>query len=128
MTARGFAGDAAGLSVTDGWLRSIIPSRPAGGYFTVKNDSDTDRKLVGASSPGCGMLMLHQSTTGTMVMVRQVDVPAHGSAMFAPGGFHLMCMKPTDMIKPGKSVPVTLKFDGGGTLTADFPVRGATGK
>lgn len=132
LATQGFTKDAGGLSVTDGWMRSIVPSRPAGGYFTVKNDGDKDRQLTGASSPGCGMLMLHQSVSkdgaDKMVMVKTVDVPAHGSATFKPGGFHLMCMQPTEMVKPGKSVPVTLKFDGGGELTSDFPVRGATGK
>jgi copper(I)-binding protein len=29
---------------------------------------------------------------------------------------------------PGHSVPVTLRFADGGSLTASFPVRNATGK
>jgi periplasmic copper chaperone A len=123
------AADEAGLALSGGYMRTIIPSRPAAGYFTLDNKSDTDRVLVGASSPGCGSVMLHKSeaTNGveTMMPVDSVPVPAHQSVTFAPGGFHLMCMAPTAALKPGVSVPVTLTFKDGGALTGDFPVRGA---
>ena len=55
-------------------------------------------------------------------------MPAGGSVTFAPAGYHLMCMKPTAAVKPGGTVPVTLTFKDGGTLTGDFPVRGPGGK
>ncbi len=122
----------AGVSLTGGYIRTTIPARPAAGYFTLANDGDAAASLVGASSPGCGSVMLHRtvSTNGqeTMVPVASVDVPAHGSVSFAPGGYHLMCMKPAATLKPGTSVPVTLTFKDGGTLSADFPVHGATGQ
>lgn len=131
LAAQAFAGTD-GLGLSDGWMRIIIPSRPAAGYFTLKNNSSTERKLVGASSPDCGMMMLHQSKTENgvdqMMPVKEVAVPAHGSVHFAPGGYHLMCMRPKAAVKPGKSVPVTLTFDDGTSLTADFAVRGATAK
>ena len=62
------------------------------------------------------------------VMVDSVDVPAHGSVSFEPGGYHLMCMKPSSAVKPGNSVKMTLGFGDGGTLTADFHVRNAKGE
>jgi periplasmic copper chaperone A len=121
-----------GLSVTGQWFRLIIPSRPAAGYFTLSNETNTPQSLVGAASPGCGMLMLHKSvnTNGEerMVMVPSVAVPAHGKVRFAPGGYHLMCLSPTPLMKPGQSVPVTLRLANGETLNARFPVRGATGE
>jgi copper(I)-binding protein len=124
--------DESGLSLSDGWVRSIMASRPAAGYFTLRNDGDKPHKLVAASSPGCGMLMIHRSKNENgidkMAMVDSVDVPPHQSVSFAPGGYHLMCMKPTEAVKPGKSVSITLTFDDGGTMTADFPVKSATGK
>jgi periplasmic copper chaperone A len=120
------------LKIADPWMRSILPSLPAAGYFTLSNESAAPRRLVGASSPACGMLMLHRSINRngeeSMAMVKSVGIPAHGSAAFAPGGYHLMCMSPTKELAPGHSVPVILLLDGGATLTASFPVRGATGK
>jgi len=104
----------------------------AAGYFTLKNNGDVDRVLVEASSPGCESIMMHKSESvggmEKMLMVDSVPVPAHQSVDFAPGGFHLMCMSPTESMKPGISVPVTLTFEGGISLTSDFPVRSAGGK
>jgi copper(I)-binding protein len=63
-----------------------------------------------------------------MVMVKKVSVPAHGTLTFAPGGYHLMCMKPSADMKPGQDVPVTLRFEDGATLTGQFKVYGARGQ
>jgi periplasmic copper chaperone A len=126
------AADEHGLEVSDAYMQTTIPSRPAAGYFTLKNNGDVDRVLVGASSPGCESLMMHKSESvggmEKMLMVESVPVPAHQSVAFAVGGFHLMCMSPVESMKPGSSVPVTLTFDGGISLTSDFSVRSAGGK
>ena len=75
--------------------------------------------------------MLHRSVNDNgqerMEMVDSVAVPAHGEVRFEPGGYHLMCMSPTAEAARGRSVPVTLRFQDGGSLVASFPVRGATG-
>ena len=75
--------------------------------------------------------MLHRSVNDNgqerMEMVDSVPVPAHGEVRFEPGGYHLMCMSPTAEAARGHSVPVTLSFQDGGSLTASFAVRGATG-
>jgi len=114
------------------WIRFIIKARPAAGYFTLRNDTDAPVQLTGASSSACGMVMLHQSKEENgvekMLPVKSVTVPAHGTATFQPGGYHLMCMKPQSSMALGKSVPVTLKFADGKTLTAPFPVKGPSGK
>ena len=121
-----------GLALTDPWFRLVMPSLPAAGYFTLSNSGAAAQSLVGASSPGCGMLMLHRSINDggkeRMVLVQSVAVAPHGKVSFAPGGYHMMCMSPTAALRPGQSVPVTLRFADGGSLTASFPVRNATGK
>ncbi len=121
-----------GLLISDPWVRFIMTSRPAAGYFTLSNATDRPRMLVGAASPACGMLMLHQTTheggVDKMVMVKSIDVPAHSSVSFTPGGYHLMCMSPSQQMIPGHLVAVTLRFANGGEITASFPVRGPAGK
>jgi periplasmic copper chaperone A len=121
-----------GLSVSGQWFRLIMPSRPAAGYFTLSNTTATPQTLVGAASPGCGMLMLHKSLHENgqehMVMVPSIPVPAHGKVTFTPGGYHLMCISPTTLMRPGRSVPVTLRLENGETVNANFPVRDATGR
>jgi hypothetical protein len=121
-----------GLTINGQWFRLIMPSLPAAGYFSLSNATAAPQKLVGAASPACRTLILHKSIsangTERMVMVSSVVVPARGKIEFAPGGYHLMCMSPTAAMKPGRSVPVTLRLADGQTVAANFPVRSATGK
>jgi periplasmic copper chaperone A len=132
LLAAGPAFAAGPLGVSDAWIRAMPAGIPSGGYFTLRNNGAKEVVLTGASSPGCGSLMLHQSEmTGgmsSMHHVDEVDVPAGGSVAFAPGGYHLMCMDAGPAIKPGSTVPVTLTFKDGGKLTAPFQVRNAAGK
>lgn len=132
------AGAAAALAATDGltisnpWIRYIGPKTPAAGYFTLTNNDSHEATLTGASSPDCGQLMLHRSIMSngmaSMQTVPSVPVPAHGAVTFSPGGYHLMCVSPSSSMKPGPSVPVTLRFQDGTSLIATFPVRGAKGE
>ena len=121
---------APGVTVTDGWMRALPGGLPAGGYFTLHNPTAKTLTLQSASSPACGMLMLHKSDTmggmATMANVDSIDVKPGGTLEFSPGGFHLMCMKPE--LKPGDKVSVTLHFAGGTNVQADFTVRGANGR
>jgi copper(I)-binding protein len=122
---------AADLRVTDSWVRWIPGGAPSGGYFTVHNDSAVPIELLGARSPDYGMVMLHRTvtegTTSRMLDVDKVTVPAHGEVRFAPGGYHLMMMRPSAKVKVGGEVTVELRFSGGRTLDARFPVRGPGG-
>ncbi len=117
-----------GVTVQKPWMRFIIKARPAAGYFTLHNATDGPLELTGASSSACGMIMLHQSKevngVEKMLPVKSIAVPAHGDVTFAPGGYHLMCMSPGSAMTVGASVPVTLKFADGQTVTAQFPVQG----
>jgi len=121
---------AADLTVTDAWFRSLPGTLPAGGYMVVHNAGAADAVLTGASSPACGSIMLHRSEDvngmSGMVMADSVTVPAHGSFAFSPGAYHLMCMAPR--MKIGTNVTVTLEFEGGRKVDAQFAVRNATGK
>lgn len=118
----------AGVSVSQPWMRYLLPSIPAAGYMVLHNSGDAEAVLTGASSPACGMLMLHESQDASgmamMTSVPDVAVPAHGSVSFAPGGYHLMCMQPN--MKVGAQVPVMLDFKDGSSLILAMPVYGAS--
>lgn len=122
---------AANVTIDNPWFRVLPGSLPAGGYFTLHNASQTAVTLTGASSPGCGMLMLHKSSTmsgmASMEDVTSVPVLAGGFVAFAPGGYHLMCMNPTPAMKVGARVPVTLQFADGTRVVSAFAVKNATG-
>jgi copper(I)-binding protein len=123
---------ASGVTVEKPWMRFIIKARPAGGFFTLHNDTSKKIELTGASSTACGMIMLHQTKKENgiekMLPVKSVTMPAHGTIKFQPGSYHLMCIKPKDTMIVGHEVPVTLKFAGGGAVTVQFPVKGVGAK
>jgi len=121
---------AAPVTVSDAWFRSLPAGIPAGGYFIAHNGGRTNLAITGASSPACGMLMLHESSDkggmSGMAMVEKVPLPAGGEARFTPGSFHLMCMQPKMTI--GGKVSVALTLSDGSSVTAPFAVRDAKGK
>lgn len=118
---------AAGPGVSNAWFRAMPAHLPAGGYFDLHNGGGKTISLVGASSPACGMIMLHMTSRmggmEQMTAVDKIDVPAGSTFRFAPGGYHLMCMQPSPLLTVGADVPVTLRFADGTKLDARFAVR-----
>jgi copper(I)-binding protein len=111
------------------WIRLLPGDLPAGAYVTLQNDGDQPVALVGARSTIYTEAMLHQSSneggTSRMNAVDSLPVPAHGTAMLAPAGYHLMLMKPNKPVKPGDTVRLQLSFTDGSTLATDFLARPA---
>ena len=123
------AAPAADVQVKHAWIRWLPAKLPAAGYAVIRNAGDEPLRLNGARSPDYGMVMLHHSRLAhgdsTMEMIDHLDIPPHGSATLAPGGYHLMLSQPTRTIKPGDHVKVSFEFAGGGELQTDFSVRPA---
>src|SRR5215471_3538730 len=115
---------AADVKVSDAWFRALPAHLPAGGYFTLHNSGTAEIALTGAETPACAMVMVHRSSESEglsrMEDVASVPVAAGGNVAFAPGGYHLMCMRPTAAMTP--------KFSDGSRTTAKFAVRNAQGK
>ncbi len=124
------ASAAPAVTARDGWFRYLLPQIPAGGFVTLANAGDTSAVLTGASSPACGSAMLHRSLNRSgmdmMVQVKSITIPAHGTFRFAPGDYHIMCMKPRMTL--GGTADVTLRFRNAPDLTVPFTVYGADGR
>jgi copper(I)-binding protein len=123
------ANDAAHIHASHAWIRVLPGDLPAGAYATLENDSDHPIALRSASSPAYADVMLHRSSSeggmSRMTMVDELPVPAHGKAVLAPAGYHLMLMKAASPVKPGDTVRLMLKFSDGSTLASDFIARPA---
>ena len=111
------------------WIRVLPGDLPAGAYVTLQNDGDQPVALRGARSTVYADVMLHQSSTAggmsRMTMVDALHVPAHGKAVLAPAGYHLMLMQANAPVKPGDTVRLMLRFTDGSTLATDFIARPA---
>jgi copper(I)-binding protein len=118
--------DAADITVRDAWFRALPAAVPSGGYFTLSNGGDKPVTLTDVESPGCGVLMMHKSSSSGMEHVMALPLASGSTVRFEPNGYHLMCMEAK--LAVGKTVPVTLTFEDGRKLTTDFRVRNALGK
>lgn len=130
MVTHGVAAtEAEHVHASHAWLRVLPGDLPAGAYVTLENSGDQPAALSGASSAAYADVMLHKSSSdggmSRMAMVDSLTVPAHGKAVLAPAGYHLMLTQAAHPVKPGDTVRLNLKFTDGSTLPADFIARPA---
>jgi periplasmic copper chaperone A len=129
LTGAAHASAADHVHASRAWIRVLPGDLPAGAYVTLRNDGDQAVALSGATSTVYADVMLHRSSTAggmsRMAMVDALSVPAHGEAVLAPAGYHLMLMQANAPVKPGDTVRLTLNFTDGSTLATDFLARPA---
>jgi copper(I)-binding protein len=129
MTAAGAAAPAAAptLTVANAWIRWLPAQLPAAGYATLRNLGAQPLTLIGASTPDYGAVMIHESRNRAgveeMLPVETILVKPQAEIAFAPGGYHLMLMKPKRALQPGDRVLLTFHFAGGQSLQTQFEVR-----
>jgi hypothetical protein len=58
-----------------------------------------------------------------MESVADLPIKAHGSAIFGPGGLHVMLTGLKQPLKVGDSFPLKLRFAHVGTITVTVPVQ-----
>jgi copper(I)-binding protein len=116
-----------GAAASGAWLRYIPGGAPAAGYFTLTNRGDRPLSLVGAECSDFGMVMIHRTIErggiSTMRPVHELAVAPGKRVEFAPGGYHLMLMRPKHPLRPGGRLPVTLRFADGSSLAVEFVVK-----
>ena len=120
------------VTVSEARVRWLPGDLPMAGYFGIVSHAPGPLRLVGASSPAFGEVMLHRSREASgmarMESVHGVTLNPDLPFVFAPGGYHLMLMQRKRELQPGDEVPVTLEFSDGETLTVRFTVVGARGQ
>jgi copper(I)-binding protein len=111
---------ATGVTAAEPWVKSATGGMTAA-FMTLSNPTGTEQVLVSAKTPVSPMVQLHEMVMqdGQMVMQERtggIVVPADGTAVLEPGGYHIMLMGLTEPVKAGQQVPVTLTFASGLTL------------
>jgi hypothetical protein len=108
---------AANISVTDAWARATMPGQKvSGAYMRIR--SDTDARLVGASSPAVPRVEVHEMKMDGDVMrmreLKSLDLPKGKTVSLEPGGFHIMLMNLPKPIAAGEIIPLTLVVESDG--------------
>jgi copper(I)-binding protein len=108
----GAAGNAlAAVTVNEAWVRATVPGQNvAAGYMKLR--SGEPATLVGIRTPVAPAAEVHEmSMQGGVMKMRPVDrlaLPAGRVVELKPGGYHLMLMNVTRLLKAGDKVPLTL--------------------
>jgi periplasmic copper chaperone A len=119
---------AADIVVTSPWLRATPKNAPvAAGYATITNKGADADRLVGATLPMAQDGQIHSMSMagGVMRMERLHDglpIGPGATVALAPGGYHLMFVKPSAQLKAGETVEGTLVFQKAGNVAVTFAV------
>jgi hypothetical protein len=108
--------DASSLTVTDTWVKAADAGMTAA-FGSFENSSDHDITITGATSDAATAVELHEVVDDVMRPVEGgLTVPAGGSLMLEPGGYHLMFMGIPAPIAAGEDVTLTLTLSDGSEL------------
>ncbi len=116
--------------VDDAWIRlPAVPGRPAAAYATVSRGS-TAPALTGVATPAAERSELHESMAGHGGMASMRPLPRmsfDGTDRIAlkPGGAHVMLFGLKGDLRPGGTIPLTFRFEGGKDVTIDARLVGA---
>ena len=116
------------LTLSNLWARATPPKAPAGGGFlTITNNGNEQDTLTAVSTPAAEISQLHKMEVVNGIMkMREVEggikIPAGGTVMLKPGGFHLMFIKLKHDLKQGETLPVTLTFAKAGTVDVTLAI------
>ncbi|MFF8381187.1 copper chaperone PCu(A)C [Streptomyces sp. NPDC015661] len=97
----------------------------AGGFLTIKNDSDTADRLTSVTSTLSDDVTIHESKNQKMQEVKSFDIPANGELKLERGGSHIMFMELKKTPKKGDTVSIELHFEKSDPIKVDVPVEAA---
>ncbi len=113
-----FVSFASDIEIKNAWVRAAPPTvKVMAAYMSVTNHDNAAYTLAGASSPQFKTVEIHRTQMeGEMMRMKPVDeieLGAHKSIAFKPGGYHLMLVGPKKPLSRGEQVELTLIFNEG---------------
>lgn len=117
---------AGGLTVKDAAVGATV-SDSAALYMTLRNDSDDSDELVRVECTCAASTSLHRGGIGEdgtvdMSDATEVELAAHSSVNFGPGGDHVMLEGLDAPLEEGQSVDLDLEFADAGVRRVQVPV------
>ena len=103
------------ISVENEWAR-VTPSGTGSVYMEIKNNGNSDDKLLSASSDKAGMIMIHRSIRegdiSKMIHIHDgITIPGNSSVSLKPGDYHLMLMNLDKNLSLGDKISIILNFE-----------------
>ena len=103
------------ISVENEWAR-VTPSGTGSVYMKIKNNGNSDDKLLSASSDKAGMVMIHRSIRegdiSKMIHIHDgITIPGNSSVSLKPGDYHLMLMNLDKNLSLGDKISIILNFE-----------------
>ena len=127
-TATTPAASAGAITVTGAYVNEPTVPEKTGAFATITNTGTAAVSLTTASVPAsvATSAAVHETVMadGGMQMKEVtggVPVPPGGELVLKSGGYHIMLMMPT--VTLGQTVPLTLGFSDGSTITVDAVVK-----
>jgi len=107
-----------GIEINDAWVRSAPPSaKVMAGYMKITNHSQKTITVTNINSPQFKKVEVHRSVmhNGMMHMekIEPLSLDSHQELILKPGSYHLMLIKPVDVIAEGEQVHFNFSFDNG---------------
>lgn len=120
------AGD---IEIDHPYIRATPPGAAvAGGFMTITNHGKEADRLLGGSVEFAQKVEVHtmEMDGDVMKMMKLSDgleIPAGGSVVLKPGGFHVMFIKLNGQLKEGEKRQGILVFEKAGEIKVDFAVE-----
>lgn len=119
------------VKVEGAWARPAASGNGAA-YLTLENAGGVADRLTSAAAPVAGAVEFHTHAIDAQGVARMrpvtgVDLPAGGSAAFAPGAMHVMLVGLTGPLQDGQTFPLTLNFAHAGAVTVQVAVGSGAG-
>ena len=116
------------LRFADAWVRAVPPGMGmTAGFGTIRNEGPDDIELTAFSSPEFGEVSLHRTEevdgVSRMRDVPSLTVPSGAAVELAPGGYHLMLMKPLHKLEAGQPATLRMTAEDGRVFTFEVPVE-----
>jgi periplasmic copper chaperone A len=115
----------ADIELIQPWVRVTPGQRTGALYLTLHNGGRESDRLVSVLTP-MARADLHSSVEQDNVVRMQkidaIELSPGGSVPLQPGGLHIMLVGLDPNVKPGMSMPVTLRFQRAGDIVINVPV------
>jgi len=120
------------LEVINPWIREAPPTAAVhAAYMTLVNHGSRAVLIDSVTSPDFASAEVHRSWVeegiAHMQPVNQIEVPASGTLVLEPGGYHLMLFDTQRPLQAGDSVTLLLHRADGTCISVTAPVMRSNG-